>query len=164
MKRHIPLGGAAGPVAGAFNPLVTVLVRTRTGRYEEVLFCVDTGSYVTSIPIPLAEELDIPFPRDPSSRGQVRGLVGTTSRYSDFVRVRLFGEEFTWPCAFIEVPNPAQTFNYGVIGRIGFLASFNACVVRPFCRIERRRDHLPFWRAVLAYLTPSRLHDFDEPL
>ena len=164
MKRHVELGGARGPVGGGFCPLVTVNVRTRLGRYVAIRFCIDTGAVTTSLPIPLAERARIAFPRDEHSRRTASGLVGSVAAYQGFLDVQLFGEDFRWPCAFLDAGGPASQDPYGVIGRIGFLASFNACVERPWCRIERRSDHLPFWRRLLARLSPSRSHPFDLPL
>jgi hypothetical protein len=164
MKRHVLLGGGRGPVPGDFTPLVTVNVRDGRGDYVPVRFCIDTGAVVTSLTIALAESKGIAFARDERSRGTASGLVGTVAKYPGFLDVRLFGEQFRWPCAFLDAAGPASREPYGVIGRIGFLASFNACIERPWCRVERRCDHLPFWRRLLARLTPSRLHPYNVPL
>jgi hypothetical protein len=164
MKRHVELGGERGPVAGGFCPLVTINVRDRSGEYVGVLFCIDTGADSASLTIPLAERRGIAVPRDAHSRGTASGLVGQATKYQGFLDVHLFGESFRWPCAFLETTGPASRLPYGVIGRIGFLASFNACVERPWCRIARRTDHLPFWRRLLARFAPSRPHRFEVPL
>lgn len=164
MKRHVELGGRRGPINGGLCPLVTINVRTRQGGYKGILFCIDTGADVTSLPLPLAEAKGIPFPREEHSRGTASGLVGSVPQYRGFVNVRLFGEDFTWPCAFIDNRSPLSREPYGVIGGIGFLASFNTCVKRPYCTIEPRTEHLPFWRRILARFSRSRLHPFNLPL
>jgi hypothetical protein len=164
MKRHVELGGRKGPVPGGLCPLVTINVQRRGGAYAKVLFCIDTGADQSSLPTWLAEANGIPFSRDEHSRRTAAGLVGSVMAYQDFINVRLFNEEFRWPCAFLVTQGPASRIEYGVIGRLGFLASFNACVKRPHCTIERRTDHLPLWRRVLTWFSRSRLHPFDLPL
>src|SRR2546423_759025 len=101
MKRHIRLGGREGPVPGGFCPLVTINVQRRRGDYARVRFCIDTGADQSSLPTWLAEANGIPFQRDEYSRRTAAGLVGSVTSYQDFINVRLFNEEFRWPCAFL---------------------------------------------------------------
>ena len=118
------------------------------------------------MPLWLAEQEKIPFPRTEQAHGRSTGLVGAVLRYRGLIHVRLFGEEFDWPCDFLESQVPANRQGYGVIGRAGFLAAVNFCIAPPFCSIERWRDHLPRWRRLLLRLVPTwaREHPADSPL
>src|SRR5205807_509423 len=129
----------------------------RRGDYVKVLFCIDTAADACSMTISFAESKGIAVPRQ--ADGMAAGLLGATSvpRRIGAIDVHLFGEQFRWPCLFLETTAPASQQPYALIGRIGFIASFNACVKRPWCCVERRSDHLPFWRRVLARLPPSKV-------
>src|SRR5262245_11782996 len=138
MKRRIHLVGPRGTGVGGQLPLVTLNVRSRYGDYATVRFCVDSGADLISFPIYLAEKEKIPFLRSEQNRSQVSGLVGATDRYLDVIHIRMFGEEFTWPCSFVDAQQPLSREPYAVLGRGGFLSCFNTCMKDPYVTIERR--------------------------
>jgi hypothetical protein len=167
MKRRVPLRRSEdGNERGDHLPLVAVSVRSRYGDFVPIRFCVDTGADLTAIPVPLAEEVGLYVPRASEALGTASGLVGKVNLYLGTVRLRIFGEEFTWPCAFTEATGPTSRKPYGVLGRAGLIAAFNVCIKSPFLTIERRRDHLPVWQRILLALVPSwpRLHPANRPL
>lgn len=164
MKKRILLGGVRGPVAGLMRPLVTVEVRTRTGDFVPIRFSVDTGADSPALPIPLAIAQGIPFPQLEGSSSRVGGLIGTARQVRDFIRVRMFGEEFSWPCGFIEAGAPGRIIEYGVLGRLGFALAFHGCLKYPYCQIERRTDQFPLWRRCLAFFARWQTVDYDVPL
>jgi hypothetical protein len=166
MKRRIKLDESRGPGIGGQRPFVTILVHSRYGDFTKLWFCIDTGADLTVIPIPVAEQEGIGFPRDEHSRGRAGGLVGAVDRYRGSVRLRLFGEDFAWPCDFVDSQRPTLQEPYGVIGRAGFLDAFHFCIKGKYLTLERRLDDRPLWQRILLCLLPSwtRTHPANEPL
>jgi hypothetical protein len=161
MKRKVLIrpGTLNGLPCGAAE--VTVSVRTRYGTFAPLRFVVDTGATLSAVPIPLARDDGIPFDRSPAAQGTARGLVGSVERFRGAIHLRMFGEEFHWPCDFLDVPaGPIRP--YAVLGRTGLISAFKVCITEPFVTIARRRDHLPWWRR----LVPRRAveHPDDVPL
>jgi hypothetical protein len=165
MKWRIELDDSGGPGIGGQRPLVTICVRSRYGDFAEVRFCIDTGADLTAIPVSLAEREGIAYPRDEHSRGRAGGLVGAVDRFRGSVHLRLFGEDFTWPCDFVELARSTD-LKYGVIGRAGFLDAFHFCIKGAYLTLERRLDDRPLWQRILLSLLPSwtRTHPADQPL
>jgi hypothetical protein len=122
------------------------------------LFCIDTGADVSALPVSLANFEGIAYPRDEASRSTVTGLLGQATRYRGSLRVRIFNEEFTWPCDFLDTSGPASVRTYGVIGRAGFLDDFAFCINKPYFTLRRRK-----WRTLfLPPWTPT--HRADQSL
>jgi hypothetical protein len=171
MKRRLPLRPRQRGRTEVLVPLVTILVRTRYGTWAPIRFTVDTGADVTAIPIPLAQDEAIPFNRSESVRGVASGLVGSVERYRGHLQVRLFGEDFLWPCDFLDAP-PSQgapsatTRRHAVLGRAGFLAAFHLCMDEDFLTLQRRLNHKPWWFRLARPLLPPWVvsHAVDAPL
>ncbi len=165
MKWRIELDNSRGPGIGGQRPFVIIRVRSRYGDFAEVRFCIDTGADLTVVPVHLARKLGIAYPQDEHSRGRSGGLVGAVDRYRGSVPLRLFGEDFTWLCDFIESAQ-ATDHRYGVIGRAGFLDAFHFCIKGKYLTLERRLDDRPLWqRILLSVLSPwTRTHPADQPL
>ncbi len=119
---------------GGQLPLVTLNVRSRYGEFAPIRFCVDSGADLIALPIYLAEEEGIAFSRTEQHRGTVSGIVGSVERYLDVIHIRMFGEDFTWPCSFVESRRPTFREPYGVLGQGGFLSCFNTCMKDPTSR------------------------------
>src|SRR5262245_7132138 len=117
MKRRVRLTEARGGGFGGDRPLVTLAVRSRYRTYTPIWFCIDSAADLSAIPLRLAEQEKIPFPRTEQARGRSTVLVGAVPRYRGLIHVRLFGEEFDWPCDFLESQVPPGRQGYGVIGR-----------------------------------------------
>jgi hypothetical protein len=166
MKRRVQLDESRGPGIGGLRPLVTVNVRSRYGDFAAIPFCIDTGADLAALPTSLAQQEGIAFSRSADRHGRVGGLVGSVDRFRGVIHLRIFGDDFTWPCDFIESQGPPGRLASGVLGREGLLAVFNVCIKAPWLTIERRRDHLPAWQRILLSLVPSfsREWPFDEPL
>jgi hypothetical protein len=166
MKWRIELDDSRGPGIGGQRPIVKIRVRSRYGDFTVVPFCIDTGADLTAIPVSLAEDEGIAYPRDEHSRGRSGGLVGAVDRFRGSVHLRLFGEDFTWPCDFVDSPRPTTQRPYGVIGRAGFLAAFHFCIKGDYLTLQRRLDGRPLWQRLLLCLLPAwtRTHPADQPL
>jgi hypothetical protein len=166
MKRRVHLDESRGPGIGDLRPLVRINVRSRYGDCAPIPFCIDTGADLSALPVFLAEQRGIAIPKSEHSRGRVSGLVGSVDRYRGVIRLRIFGEDFAWPCDFVESQGPARVRSYGVLGRAGLIAAFNVCIKSPWLTLDRRRDHLPIWQRLLLALMPSwpREHPADQPL
>jgi hypothetical protein len=99
-------------------------LKTNRGAWEEILFRVDSGTEMTTMPAYDAKSLDLPIPKKPVSN---LVLYGQEVR-SGLLRARVVGmdpTEFVFPCYFIGDPNvrpPAQAWNLlgltGVISQI----------------------------------------------
>lgn len=161
MKRKIPLTSRRSHQPSD-APLVALWVYSRYGDVTPVQFCIDTGADRCALPASLAVREGIEFPRTESARVSVGGLVGSASAYRGSLRVRALGEDFTWPCEFVE--NTGQSVQrYGVLGRAGFLEDFHFCLRKPYFTLQRRHNSL--LRRLSAALTPwAARHAADEPL
>src|SRR5438309_2119231 len=120
MKRKVRLS-SRGRNTEENCPLVYIRVRSRYGDFARVRFCIDTAADYSALPIPTAQQEGISYPQGAVARGTAAGLVGQVTRYRGIISVRLFNEDFTWPCDFLETAGPASVDPYGVIGRAGFV-------------------------------------------
>ncbi len=120
---------------------------------------------LTGIPVSLAEDEGIAYPRDEHSRGSAGGLVGAVNRFRGPVHLRLFGEDFTWPCDFIEASRSSDP-KYGVVGRAGFLDAFHFCIKGKYLTLQRRLDDRPLWQRLLLSLLTfwTRTRPASQPL
>jgi hypothetical protein len=139
--------------------MLLLRVRGAFGEFTPVSFCIDTGADFSALPIPLAQHEGIAYPRDETRRSIASGLIGSVSKYRGVLRVRVFGEDFVWPCDFLESAGPASAHPYGVIGRAGFLDVFTLCIEKPVFTLRRRGS---FWKRFLPPWTPK--HPIDQPL
>ncbi len=99
-------------------------LNTNRGTWKQVLFRVDSGTEMTTMPAYDAKSLDLPIPKQPVLR---LVLSGQEVR-SGLLRARVVGmdpTEFVFPCYFLgdpNVPPPTQTRNLlgltGVINQI----------------------------------------------
>ena len=97
---------------GNSDTLVTVNVRDRQAEYVKVLFCIDTGADACSMTTPFAESNGIVVPRE--RQGTATGLLGASvPRRVGVLDVQLFGEQFRWPCIFLETTGPVSRLPYG---------------------------------------------------
>jgi len=144
-------------------PLAWISVRSRYGDFAPIHFCIDTGAGYSALTIPIARQEGITYPQAAVARGTASGLVGQVVRYRGVIQVRLFDEDFTWPCDFLDTAGPASVEPYGVIGRAGFVDDFAFCLDKPFFTLRRRG---PMWRRLLTSLFPpwTPEHHFDQPL
>ncbi len=163
MKRKIPLSPRY-PGSLIRAPLVRLLVRTRYGTFAPMRFLVDSGADFSAVPVDLAQREAIPFPRTEAARSVATGLVGAVERYRSLIHVRLFGEEFDWPCDFLDSPPGAgpSVREYAVIRRAGFLGDFRFCLDDRWLTLARRRGALPWWRRPLPRFAHE--HAPDDPL
>ncbi len=164
MKRKVRLPDFVIQGHRCGDPVVTINVRTRFGTFAPLRFLVDTGATLSNVPIPLARQEGIPFDRSPVARGRSRGLVGSVERFRGALHLRIFGEEFHWPCDFLDEA-PGSMRDYAVLGRAGLIDAFKVCIAAPFVTIARRLGHLPWWLR-LAHLVPRPApeHPADVPL
>src|SRR5262249_12004922 len=127
MKRKIHLSSRSS--SGEENcPFVRIRVRTRYGDFVPVRFFIDTGADYSALPIPIARRLGFVSPQTAASQGMATGLVGSVLRYGGVLHLRLFNEDFTWPCDFLDAAGPASVDPYGVLGRAGFTRDFAFCL------------------------------------
>jgi hypothetical protein len=159
MKRKFSLSRRPGSVGLQDCAIVLLQVRSAFGDLTPLLFCIDTGADYSALPIPLACREGIAFPRDEARRSIASGLVGSVAKYRGVLRVRIFSEDFVWPCDFLDTSGPASAIPYGVIGRAGFLDAFALCVEKPLFTLRRRGS---FWKRLLPPWTPT--HNIDQPL
>lgn len=125
------------------RPEVTFQVRSRYGDFVDIRFAVDTGADLTTIPVWLAEEHGIPFRR--AVQGSAIGLLGSVEKYRDSIHFRISGEEFDWPCDFIQSPRPATPERSSptasrllpVLGRAGFQKDYAVCVDDEYLTLSR---------------------------
>jgi hypothetical protein len=153
---------------------MTIEVRSRFGDFVPVLFRVDTGADVTTIPVPVAEEKGLGFTREHA--GSATGIVGTVRKYAGSLHVRIAGMEYHWPCDFTERPTAVEgrvgvtgqplTSLSPVLGRAGLLDDFAVAVDSDYLIVTRlgpmRRWWRRRWRRIRLALRPA--HDPDEPL
>src|SRR6266403_1905856 len=84
-------------------PDVTIEVQSKYGDFVPVLFRLDTGADLTTIPIPVAEEKGLSFTKD--YPGTAIGFVGIAPKYAGTLLVRISGIEYDWPCDYTERPS-----------------------------------------------------------
>jgi hypothetical protein len=169
MKAIIKLDQKRGAASEYPVPCVTLRVQDRYGAWTEVLFRIDSGASVSALPIWLAQHHGMGFQQQTS--GQVRGLVGVTSRFRDrLLRVRIGGREHHWPCDFVDVPPQAQqgatATPYGVLGRAGFLDEYAVAIDSGFLIITRLGPMRRLLRRCLHGLwsASGRIRAADEAL
>jgi hypothetical protein len=164
MKRKVRLRQTSIQGHSCGTPLVRICVRTRLGTWAPLRFIVDTGATLTNVPIPLARKEGIAFDRSLVAQGTARGLVGAVERFRGAIHLRIFGEEFHWPCDFLDEAAGA-TRGYAVLGRAGLIQALKVCITDPFVTIARRLDHLPWWKRLALLLPrPTPEHPADVPL
>jgi hypothetical protein len=78
----------------------------------------------------------------------------------------MFGEEFDWPCDFLDAPAGAPPPKYGVLGRAGFAGEFKVCTDDEFLTLQRSYRHRPWWYRLARSLWPDRAvpHPANKPL
>jgi hypothetical protein len=175
MKRRLRLVSRRIANIDCDRPEVTLWVRTRYQDYARVRFIVDTAADFTGLPISLAQLEGIEFSRAVTARGTAGGLVGAVEKYLGTIQVRIAGEEFDWPCDFLELPAqlPAalpqsprhrQARAVPVLGRAGFLAAFAIYINGDCLLIHRRYTTRPWWYRLWKKLLPARAHQVTDPL
>jgi hypothetical protein len=112
-------------------------LKTNRGIWKQVLFRVDSGTEMTTMPAYDAKSLDLPIPTKPVPR---LVLYGQEVR-SGLLRVRVVGmdpTEFLFPCYFLGEPNvppPAPAWNLlgltGVINQISLAFDGRSSVRSP---------------------------------
>jgi hypothetical protein len=83
-----------------------LLVRTNSFIWEKMVFLVDTGTEMTSIPIAAARRLDLPFPQKPVPRLHFQST-GEEVR-AGIIRAQIVGlgtREFAFSCYFVGNPS-----------------------------------------------------------
>lgn len=85
---------------------VELQVRTRLHRYAVLLFTVDPGSNVTTIPVSVAKDYELFLP-EKSIPCQIKTATGLAIRQvrAALITVRvpgLDGRDFMWPCHFVD--------------------------------------------------------------
>jgi hypothetical protein len=170
MKARLPLMvRRVGGVTYSY-PLVMLRVRDRYGLLVSLPFRIDTGADCTAIPTDLARREHLPFQQ--TQMEMVGGLVGTTQKFRDRLRVVIAGREHDWPCDFIDVPPPAAgrrpdpLLQIPVLGRVGFLDEFAVAIdsgyviltrLGPLRRLLRRGLHR-------VWQTLGMAHTIQDPL
>jgi hypothetical protein len=156
------------------SPEITIEVRSKYGDFVPVLFKVDTGADLTTIPIPVAEEKALSFSKE--HPGSAIGIVGRARKYAGSLHVRIAGKEYQWPCDFTErrsvtqtpeaPDNPVQTSLSPVLGRAGFLDCFTISVDSRYLTITRLSPFLRWWRRCWRriWFAIHPVHDPDRPL
>jgi hypothetical protein len=91
-----------------------LLIKTNAPTWEQVVFLVDSGSEMTTMPAAQAKLLDFPMPINPVP-GLTHAQTGLEIR-AGVIRVQVLGmdgTEYAFPCYFLGDPNgpasPAQT-------------------------------------------------------
>ena len=166
IRLHLVDRQASGGVASPF-PMVTLLVRDAHGGIVPVRFHVDTGSDCCAIPVALARKVGIPFQHSQST--PVGGMVGTTLKYRDRLRVLIGGREHTWPCEFVEVNTSVtlpKDMPQAVLGRAGLFDEYAVAIDAGFVIITRLG---PVRRVVRRWLqwwweVTGQIHSSKEPL
>ncbi len=150
----------------------------RSDRYLDFIpltFVVDTASDFSAVPVWLARRKGIDFPRSEASRGVAGGLVGRVEKYLGSIHVAVAGEEFDWPCDFLDSPAPPTTPRTAgqirpgelpVLGRAGFLAAFAIAIDGDCLTVRRRYADRPWWYRLGRSLLPdlARPRSVNEPL
>jgi hypothetical protein len=95
-------------------------LKTSQGAWKEVLFRVDPGTEMTTMPAYRAKELDLPIPKKP-----VSGLVlhGQETR-AGLLRARVVGmdpTEFVFPCYFLGDPDVPPVGGRNLLGLTGVI-------------------------------------------
>ncbi len=107
-KLEVPLLGKAVWATGdmLLRAELDILVKTRIGSWESLVFRADSGSEMTSIPSARAKSLDLPLPQS-AVPGLSHTQTGKDVR-SGLITVRLIGlegAEFVFPCYFLGDPD-----------------------------------------------------------
>lgn len=98
--------GDQGLGVSGLRARTTLLVRTQTGRFDDVTFLVDPGSSVTTISVTQAADLGIVVPGR-AVDVTVHTALGKMKqrRRPGFIHVHVpgfSGRPFVWPCHFVE--------------------------------------------------------------
>ena len=155
-------------------PEVTIEVRSKYGDFVPILFKLDTGADLTTIPIPVAEQKGLSFTRD--HPGTAIGIVGIAEKYAGSLHVRISGKEYDWPCDYTErPPAPGSSQPEGkrpltsispVLGRAGFLDCYAVSLDSGYLTITRLGPLRRLWRQCWRKLwfKIQSVHDPDRPL
>jgi hypothetical protein len=96
-----------------------LLIKTNAQTWEQVVFLVDSGTEMTTLPAAQAKLLDIPLPRNPVS-GLQHPQTGLEIR-AGMIRVQVVGmdgTEYVFPCYFLGDPNkPVSPAQAGTVPR-----------------------------------------------
>jgi hypothetical protein len=104
----------------ALKALVEFQVRTRNRAFEPLLFQVDSGTNVTTIPLVTAERLRILIPTKTieldvhTAAGKLRQRVHPT--YLTFRHPEMTGRDFVWPCHIVAYPGLPPAAALGLAG------------------------------------------------
>jgi hypothetical protein len=79
-------------------------LKTNRGSWEEVVFRVDSGTEITTVPAFTAKSLDLPIPKRPVSGLLLKGQVVSSGLIRTRV-VELGPSELTFPCYFVGDPD-----------------------------------------------------------
>ncbi len=175
MKFKLPLFERTVARIACPIPLVMLRVRSRYGDFANVKFVVDTAADFIAMPVWRAQQEGIDFPRSEASRGVAGGLVGRAEKYLGSVHVAVAGEEFDWPCDFLDSPAPPATPRTAgqirpgelpVLGRAGFLTAFAIAIDGDYLTVRRRHADRPWWYRLGRSLLPdlTRHRSLDKPL
>src|SRR5262245_30121581 len=111
----------------AFEVVFPLQVRTKNNAWAQLPFLLDTGSHLTTVPIGLADELQIPYTRD--HRVRVQGTVGATEGFITpiwFAFTSLPSVQFEARCCF-----SAGELDRPLLGLTDVLMHFTLRTVRP---------------------------------
>jgi hypothetical protein len=118
----IPLEDVRDPVLGlmGYRARTTLSVRTRTGRFDQIIFHIDPGASITTIAVSQAATLGLVVP-ERSVELVVNTAVGRVRqrRRPGFIYVRIPGfpgRTFQWPCHFVEHTGPPPKTALGLAG------------------------------------------------
>ncbi|HZW34835.1 MAG TPA: hypothetical protein VFF52_29200 [Isosphaeraceae bacterium] len=86
------------------HPELNLAIKTNRSTWETVLFLVDPGTEMTTMPAADAKDMDLPIPRRPVSGLTLRGM----EVRSGLLRARIPGmdaTEYRFPCYFLGDPD-----------------------------------------------------------
>jgi hypothetical protein len=89
----------------AIRAELTIRIKTNAQSWEPVVFLVDPGTEMTTLPAARAKQLGIPFPQKPVPRLGITGKIAEVR--AGLIRARVDGmdpTEYVFPCYFIGDP------------------------------------------------------------
>jgi hypothetical protein len=150
-------------------PIVKLRVRDRYGAIALLWFRIDSAADCSAIPVAVARREGLSFQQTRTSTAG--GLVGTTTKFRDQIRVVLGGREHEWPCDFIVTPASSgqqsdQLRDTPVLGRAGFLQDYAITIDDGYLIITRLGPVRKLLRRILhAFWTMTgQIHPLEEPL
>lgn len=158
MKFKIPLVPLVKFGIPCPRPEVLLEVRTRDGDFLALRFVVDTGTDITTIPLPRAETYALAFERSEQTRVAFQGSGGAGVGHLGMMVVRLGGREYTWPCCFTVLPQAVASrapspgtrtrLPPSLLGRAGFLADCAVRIDEPYLVISMHGPFGRWWRSL----------------